>query len=192
MIGVGAVFGLAKETFGFRDDFVATTFVEEEGEARKVVLEAVAISFGASSRLIERAGGTYTVSRNGAPAVTIDEGESFLAQDGDRLDLPGITQMLTEAALGVPLGARGDKIAWPYPLEGVALDQLDFGTPNAAVKLFSEERAATSATIRNARTGDALRFDFDPQSVDTLGVWLTRGGWRGYHHLAVEPGIGAP
>jgi hypothetical protein len=112
--------------------------------------------------------------------------------DGDRLELPGIGQMLTEAAMGVPLGERGDAIAWPYPIEGVALDQLDFGRPNAAVKLFSQPNAATSATIRNERTGDALRFDFDPRRVDTLGVWLTRGGWRGYHHLAVEPGIGAP
>ncbi len=32
MIGVGAVFGLAKETFGFRDDFVATTYLEQEDE----------------------------------------------------------------------------------------------------------------------------------------------------------------
>lgn len=112
--------------------------------------------------------------------------------EGDRLEIPGITHMLTESAMGVPLGERGDRIAWPSPLEGVALDHLDFGRPAAALKLFSEEKAASSATIRNERTGDALRFDFDPRRVDTLGVWLTRGGWRGYHHLAIEPGIGAP
>lgn len=113
-------------------------------------------------------------------------------EQGDRLELPGITQMLTEAAMNVPLGKRGEKIAWPYPAEGVALDQLEFGQPDAALKLFSQAGAASSATIRNERTGDALRYDFDPRRVDTLGVWLTRGGWRGYHHLAVEPGIGAP
>jgi hypothetical protein len=28
--------------------------------------------------------------------------------------------------------------------------------------------------------------------VDTVGLWINRGGWHGYHHLAVEPGIGAP
>lgn len=113
-------------------------------------------------------------------------------EEGDRLELPGITQVLTEASIGVPLGGRGDMIPWPHPTEGVALDQLDFGRPNAAVKLFTEEKAATSATIHNERTGDALRFDFDPRRVDTLGIWLTRGGWNGYEHLAVEPGIGAP
>jgi hypothetical protein len=111
---------------------------------------------------------------------------------GDRLEIPGITQVLTEVSIGVPLGSRGDMIQWPSPRHGVALDQLDFGRPNAAVKLFTEEGAASSATIRNERTGDALRFEFDPKRVDTLGIWLTRGGWNGYHHLAVEPGIGAP
>jgi hypothetical protein len=113
-------------------------------------------------------------------------------EEGDRLDLPGITQILTEVSIGVPLGGRGDMIPWPYPTEGVVLNQLDFGRPKAAVKLFTEEGAASSATIRNERSGDTLRFDFDPRRVDTVGIWLTRGGWNGYDHLAVEPGIGAP
>jgi hypothetical protein len=113
-------------------------------------------------------------------------------EEGDRLELPGISQLLSDSSIGVPLGGRGDMLPWPYPTEGVVLNQLDLGRPNAAVKLFTEEHAASSATIQNERTGDALRFDFDPQRVDTLGIWLTRGGWNGYHHLAVEPGIGAP
>jgi hypothetical protein len=113
-------------------------------------------------------------------------------EEGDRLEIPGISQILTEASMGVPLGGRGDMIPWPSPTEGVSLNHLDFGRPNAAVKLFTEAHVASGATIRNERTGDALQFAFDPQRVDTLGVWLTRGGWNGYHHLAVEPGIGAP
>jgi hypothetical protein len=28
--------------------------------------------------------------------------------------------------------------------------------------------------------------------VNTFGIWLNRGGWNDYHHLAIEPGIGAP
>jgi galactose mutarotase-like enzyme len=113
-------------------------------------------------------------------------------EPGDQLDLPGITEIITEAAVGVPLGIRGDLIRWPHPEEGVALDQLDLGRPNAAVKLFTKQGAASGALVHNDRTGDSLRFEFDPRRVDTLGIWLTRGGWNGYHHLAVEPGIGAP
>ena len=85
-------------------------------------------------------------------------------QEGDRLELPGVTQMLTEVSINVPLGERGDRISWPYPMEGVALDQLDFGRPSAGVKLFTDAGVASSATIRNERTGDALRFDFDPRA----------------------------
>jgi hypothetical protein len=112
--------------------------------------------------------------------------------DGDTLELPGVRQVITESAINVPLGGRGDMIPWPMPTEGVALHHLDFGRPDAALKLFTEKGAASSATVRNTHTGDALRFDFDPRRVDTVGVWLTRGGWNNYHHLAVEPGIGAP
>lgn len=49
------------------------TFVED-GDSRKVVLEAVAMSFGASSRLIERAGGTYTVRLAAAAAEAARRG----------------------------------------------------------------------------------------------------------------------
>jgi TfuA protein len=47
MIGVGAVFALAKQTFGFRDDFVATTSVEEEGAVRGVGLPFAAFFLNA-------------------------------------------------------------------------------------------------------------------------------------------------
>ncbi|MCX4240534.1 TfuA-like protein [Paraliomyxa miuraensis] len=53
MIGVGAVFALAKETFGFRDDFVATTFDEERGEERGNGLPFVAFALNAR-RLVAR------------------------------------------------------------------------------------------------------------------------------------------
>jgi hypothetical protein len=42
-------------------DAANLTFVDEDDQNRKVVLEAAAISFGANGRLVERAGGTYTV-----------------------------------------------------------------------------------------------------------------------------------
>ncbi len=104
---------------------------------------------------------------------------------------PAVEQMRLEAAMNLPLGEQGAVVTWPAPLPGVRLDRLDLGGP-AAVKLFSEERAVSAAAIRHRPTGEELRFEFDPRVVNTLGVWLTRGGWNGYHHLALEPGIGAP
>ena len=111
---------------------------------------------------------------------------------GDRLELPGVTTARMEAAMNLPLGTRGDDLAWPQPRADVALDALDLGPQPAGIKFFTKPHTATGAVIHNPLTGDGLRFDFDPRRVDTVGVWLTRGGWRGYHHLAVEPGIGSP
>jgi hypothetical protein len=93
--------------------------------------------------------------------------------------------------MNVPLGRRGDLWSWPSPLPGVALDRMQFGE-NAAVKLFTEPHDAVWASIYNEQTHEELRFDFDSHLVDTLGIWITRGGWNGYHHVALEPGIGAP
>jgi hypothetical protein len=43
------------------------------------------------------------------------------------------------------------------------------------------------AGIRNRATGDRLEFAWNPAENDTLGLWLTRGGWHGHHHFAIEP-----
>jgi|GEM_PF-5380635 len=37
-----------------------------------------------------------------------------------------------------------------------------------------------------------LRFRFDPNELDTLGIWIDRGGWSCYHPVTKEPTNGAP
>jgi galactose mutarotase-like enzyme len=117
----------------------------------------------------------------------------FAPNEGDQLLLPPDCHWVRcEVAFNCPLGQRGDRWRWPLPVEGIYLDRLDLGREDAAVKLFTEPLTTGWATIRNDRTGDELRYSFDVGTVDTLGIWINRGGWNGYHHLAVEPGIGAP
>lgn len=36
-----------------------------------------------------------------------------------------------------------------------------------------------------------MTFTWNTAECDTLGLWLTRGGWNGHHHLALEPATGA-
>ena len=36
-------------------------------------------------------------------------------------------------------------------------------------------------------TGDRFEFSWDPAENNALGFWLTRGGWHGHHHFAIEP-----
>ena len=118
----------------------------------------------------------------------------FSIVEGDRIEMPSdCAWFQTEVALGCPLGPRGAKWRWPDPIPGISLDRLDFEQYNpAAIKLFTQPLSIGYAAIRNDRTGDMLALHFDPSLHDTVGIWLTQGGWRGHHHLALEPTNGAP
>jgi hypothetical protein len=48
------------------------------------------------------------------------------------------------------------------------------------------------AGVHNELSGDRLILEWEPAVNNTLGLWLTRGGWHGHHHLALEPTNGAP
>ena len=118
----------------------------------------------------------------------------FSIVQGDRIELPaGCVEFQTEVAMGCPLGPRGACWAWPEPIQGISLDRMDFGPYGpAAVKLFTTPLPTGYAAIRNDQTGETLKVVFDSSLHNTLGIWLTRGGWRGHHHLALEPTNGAP
>lgn len=119
---------------------------------------------------------------------------NFAIARGDRIELPaGCTEFQTEVAMGCPLGPRGTHWRWPEPIKGIRLDRMDFGSYGpAAIKLFTTPLSTGYAAIRNDETGEMLKLLFDSSLHNTLGVWLTRGGWRGHHHLALEPTNGAP
>lgn len=97
----------------------------------------------------------------------------FAVQEGDWIDVPAETREL----LGKP--------AW--------LDTLDLSTvPDGCVKTFASPLNEGRAAIANKVTGDRLALSWNVQEHDILGIWLTRGGWRGHHHLALEPTSGMP
>jgi hypothetical protein len=89
-------------------------------------------------------------------------------QPGDRLEIPPETCSL----LNNP--AWRGALAAAVPEKNSA---KDFATP------LSEGRVA----IRNQKTGDRLQFEWNPGENDTLGLWLSRGGWHGHHHFSIEP-----
>jgi len=94
-------------------------------------------------------------------------------QSGDELELPASTRALLNGA--------------------ACLDSLVSGQQDGKCqKMFASKVTEGWAAIRNARSGDRLRFDWDPAQNDTLGLWLSRGGWHGHHHFALEPSNGEP
>ncbi len=113
---------------------------------------------------------------------------------GDRIVLPdSVSRVRTEMAMGdLPLGERGEAWSWPRPMDGIDFAALELGGPNRAAKLFTDPLSEGRAAIVNDRTGDALTLTFDAAQLNTLGVWINRGGFGGYQHVALEPTNGAP
>ena len=94
-------------------------------------------------------------------------------QNGDELELPASTRALLNGA--------------------ACLESLTSGQPDGKChKVFASKIIEGWAAIRNMRSGDCLRFDWNPAQNDTLGLWFNRGGWHGHHHFALEPSNGEP
>jgi hypothetical protein len=89
-------------------------------------------------------------------------------QVGDRLELPTSTRALLNGATWV------DEVASAIPEE-------------TSAKVFAKPVSEGLAAIGNTVTSDRLEFEWSPMENDTLGLWLTRGGWHGHHHFAIEP-----
>lgn len=124
--------------------------------------------------------------------------------EGDRLELPetvtrlhvqGVRPALPTSALNADVetvtGSRPRPvIPFPEMLPGVRLDHLTLEDNKAGfLKAFTDAYRGPvgTAALWNARTGDRLDVRWDSSSAPYLGLWLTRGGYRGWHHVALEP-----
>jgi hypothetical protein len=89
-------------------------------------------------------------------------------QAGDQLELPDSTRQLLNGEAWV------DAITSAFPKKN-------------CIKAFAAPVSEGLAAINNLKTGDRLEFKWDPTENSVLGLWLTRGGWHGHHHFAIEP-----
>lgn len=107
--------------------------------------------------------------------------------DGDQIELP-VSTVKTDFSMNCPLGEFGACWNWPRPGSEIQLARMDFGPfPMAAAKLYAENLGEGHAAIRSANTGESLEFRFDLHQLDSVGLWINRGGWNGFHHVAIEP-----
>jgi galactose mutarotase-like enzyme len=89
-------------------------------------------------------------------------------QAGDQLELPASTRALLNGADWI------DAITSAVP-------------PQRSAKVFAAPVSEGRVAINNSKTGDCLEFEWNPAENNALGLWLTRGGWHGHHHFAIEP-----
>jgi len=112
----------------------------------------------------------------------------------DRIELPEeVQEFRIDGGSGAPELSRGATWSYPDPFENFEIDSLQLGdNRNGCVKGFTHPLREGRAAVFNDRTGDRLEFQWNPCDNNTLGIWLTRGGLNGWHHVALEPTNGAP
>ena len=115
-------------------------------------------------------------------------------EEGDRMELPAeVTELRINGGSSAPELAFGAVWKYPAPFQDFRIDRLQLGAnADACVKGFTHPLREGRAAIVNDRTGDSLEFQWDTAGNNTLGIWLTRGGLNGWHHVALEPTNGAP
>jgi galactose mutarotase-like enzyme len=89
-------------------------------------------------------------------------------QEGDRLVLPSSTRNLLNGSLWV--------------------DSIDSAMPEGGCsKLVVGPVSEGMGGVHNDKTGERFDFEWSVSENNGLGLWLTRGGWHGHHHFAIEP-----
>lgn len=88
--------------------------------------------------------------------------------DGDELELPDSTREQLNGE------------SWLHAVASAIPER------NSA-KVFARPVREGWAAIKNEALGDRLEFAWNPAENNALGLWLTRGGWHGHHHFAIEP-----
>jgi hypothetical protein len=68
------------------------------------------------------------------------------------------------------------------------VDAIATATPaGGCCKLVAGPLNEGSVGVHNDVTGERFDFEWKAAENNGLGLWLTRGGWHGHHHFAIEP-----
>jgi galactose mutarotase-like enzyme len=117
---------------------------------------------------------------------------SFAVEAGMRLIIPartGIVGMSTHPSLG----RAGERYDWPLlKSEGAFTDMSIVQDITAAVACGHYATELNEGWYAVEKDGSGILFDFPLESCPCLWLWLVYGGWRGYHHVIVEPWTGYP
>lgn len=85
------------------------------------------------------------------------------------------------------LDPLGPELPWPAFQPGCDLSRADLtGEVSKCAKVFVGPLAMARVSIV-ALSGARLDLEWPVEWLPYAGLWLTRGGWNGLHHWAVEP-----
>lgn len=119
-------------------------------------------------------------------------------EPGDEIILPNdVKEVMLNWSSDESIGKFGDVVQWPImdkKNDYSKVKPVDFGK---AIKCFSPKVGSGKAALLKKRTGEQLIYNFDPETIPYIGIWLCYGGWpadRNPKHLtaAIEPATGRP
>lgn len=130
----------------------------------------------------------YTLTNMGsAPTAALWAQHPLLRWErGMRIVLPPeVAAVRTGAVMGrCPLPPHA-RVPWPFAA-GLDLGAAQLNTTDepAAVKCYTAPLSARWAALHDGLQGFVVGFAF---TTPALGLWLNRGAWGGYTHVALEP-----
>jgi galactose mutarotase-like enzyme len=108
----------------------------------------------------------------------------FLAEEGDRIVLPGsISTLRVEGSGRDRLGKQGDTVNWPVATlaDGTFSDLSQAQAASAEIgdKLFTGplQEAENWCALERPGAGIRIKFGFDTDTAPYLGLWICYGGW---------------
>lgn len=93
------------------------------------------------------------------------------------------------------LGLAGQRYPWPMLPSGHGVADMSVARAAAAnvnAGHYATDLAAGWYAVEDTRRGQTLLFEFDLAVCPYLWMWLSYGGWRGYHLAVIEPWTSCP
>lgn len=115
----------------------------------------------------------------------------FTLAECDTVELPGAAEVTVQGTQGSAF-APGDRGAWPSPQGKGRLDLIDIAAENSTTRLNSFFKAfmstahAPTISLVDQQRGERLTLEVAPREVPVWGYWVSRGGWFGHTHIALE------
>jgi galactose mutarotase-like enzyme len=113
---------------------------------------------------------------------------------GSLVNIPaqaGLVSIAPDARSGEP----GQRYSWPHLTTPQGTMDMSRVLPAESCLLFGHyalELQAGWYAVEDAASGTGIVFQFSRRLLPNLWMWINYGGWRGYHHLIVEPWTSCP
>lgn len=103
-----------------------------------------------------------------------------------RLELEGVRgSPRVQACSGID--ADNPILRSPLGSSTSGVSRLDLGAPQRSAKLFFAAEPQGLAKLSDDATGESITVRWKGEALQGFGLWINRGGWNGYHHVALEP-----